>query len=58
MDPVHGRRTWRPVLRTFIDAATGLIGSWNRQEASPLYDDGSTLTGYLAEVADGLRALH
>ncbi|WP_406723484.1 SMI1/KNR4 family protein [Streptomyces sp. GD-15H] len=47
-----------PFSGTFIDAATGLIGSWNRQDVSHLYEDGSTLTGYLAEVADELRALH
>lgn len=47
-----------PFCGTFIDAATGLIGSWNRQDVSHLYDDGSTLAGYLTEVADELRALH
>jgi len=47
-----------PFSGTFIDAVTGLIGSWNRQDVSHLYDDGSTLTGYLTEVADELRALH
>ncbi|MGZ3103517.1 SMI1/KNR4 family protein [Streptomyces sp. H72] len=41
-----------PFSGTFIDAATGLIGSWNRQDFSHLYDDASTLTGYLTEVAD------
>lgn len=47
-----------PFSGTFIDAVTGLIGSWNRQDVSHLYDDGSTLTGYLTEVADELRAPH
>jgi cell wall assembly regulator SMI1 len=47
-----------PFSGTFIDAATGLIGSWNRQDYSHLYDDDRTLTGYLAEVADELQTLH
>ncbi|MFH9063312.1 SMI1/KNR4 family protein [Streptomyces coeruleorubidus] len=47
-----------PFTGTFIDAATGLTGSWNRQDFSHLYDDGSTLTGYLTEVADELQSLH
>ncbi|MFE4048147.1 SMI1/KNR4 family protein [Streptomyces sp. YIM B13518] len=47
-----------PFSGTFIDAATGLVGSWNRQDVSHLYDDGSTLTGYLTEIADELRAHH
>ncbi|GGW81381.1 hypothetical protein FHS32_007032 [Streptomyces albaduncus] len=41
-----------PFSGTFVDAATGLIGSWNRQDISCLYDDGSTLARYLTEVAD------
>jgi cell wall assembly regulator SMI1 len=41
-----------PFSGTFIDAATGVIGSWNRQDISCLYDDGSILARYLAEVAD------
>ncbi|MCG8970374.1 hypothetical protein [Streptomyces sp. CL12-4] len=41
-----------PLSGTFIDAATGVIGSWNRQDISCLYDDGSILARYLAEVAD------
>ncbi|MEV8310885.1 SMI1/KNR4 family protein [Streptomyces flavidovirens] len=44
-----------PFSGTFIDAVTGLIGSWNRQDFSQLYDVDSTLTGYLTEVADELR---
>ncbi|MFJ6918652.1 SMI1/KNR4 family protein [Streptomyces sp. NPDC101133] len=46
-----------PFSGTFIDAATGLIGSWNRQDVSHPYDDGSTLTSYLTEVADELRVI-
>ncbi|GGV87498.1 hypothetical protein GCM10010294_69480 [Streptomyces griseoloalbus] len=45
-----------PLSGTFVDAATGLIGSWNRQDISCLYDDGSTLARYLTEMADELPA--
>ncbi|MFJ4840414.1 SMI1/KNR4 family protein [Streptomyces sp. NPDC088746] len=66
-DPGVWETTWIPFTAdepddpfsgTFIDAATGLTGSWNRQDVSHLYDDGSTLAGYLAEVADELQEGH
>ncbi|MFJ7773245.1 SMI1/KNR4 family protein [Streptomyces sp. NPDC097107] len=47
-----------PFTGTFIDAATGLTGSWDRQDYSHLYEEGSTLTDYLTEVADELRIIH
>ncbi|WP_329012298.1 SMI1/KNR4 family protein [Streptomyces sp. NBC_00690] len=46
-----------PFAGTFIDAVTGLTGSWNRQDFSHLYDDGSTLTGYLTEAAEEQSAV-
>ncbi|MFD7163590.1 SMI1/KNR4 family protein [Streptomyces violascens] len=45
-----------PFCGLFLDAATGLVGSWNRQDVSePADDPGHTLARHLDAIADALE---